>query len=355
VTTRTFPMEIREIVAGLTRNIEPLVRQILPRGIREGSEWCVGSVAGEPGRSTKVNLRSGLWADFAAGENVKGDPLDLVARVLFRGDRRDAIRWAVEWLGIERESQGSNVRAPGYSADQIGTFAVDKDRDQENDRDKEARTGAACRIFLEAQPHLARTPADRYLLSRGIDLKDLCRKPGALRFHEALWHSESQRTWPGLVAAISLDSRIVAVHRTFLRPDGSGKAPVNNPKKTLGPYRGGAIRLWRGSTGLPLKDVLDDDTIVIGEGLEDSLTAAVAAPHHRVLCAVSLSNLAAVKLPAQIKTVIILAQNDPPGSAAAQGLQRAVASFQAQGRVVKIARPPANYKDFNDIAQRAPR
>jgi hypothetical protein len=157
-----------------------------------------------------------------------------------------------------------------------------------------------------------------------------------------------------LVAAITnFEGRIVAVHRTWVMPDGSGKAPLLHPKKTLGSYRGGCVRLWRGTTGRPLKDVLPGDTVVIGEGLEDSLTAVVAAPEYRVLCAVSLSNVSAIRLPEAIKTVIILGQNDPPGSAAVHTLRRAIATFQAQGRTVKIARPSPIYKDFNDVVRRA--
>jgi len=47
---------------------------------------------------------------------------------------------------------------------------------------------------------------------------------------------------------------------------------------TLGPFRGDRIRLWRGASGKPLKDALPGETVVIGEGLKDALTAACAAP-----------------------------------------------------------------------------
>ena len=35
----------------------------------------------------------------------------------------------------------------------------------------------------------------------------------------------------------------VAIHRTFLAPDGHGKAPVEPNKMMLGPTRGGVVRL----------------------------------------------------------------------------------------------------------------
>jgi hypothetical protein len=145
------------------------------------------------------------------------------------------------------------------------------------------------------------------------------------------------------------------VHRTWLgeRPDGGvGKAPLENPKMTLGPFRGDCIRLWRGASGKPLKDALPGETVLIGEGLKDALTTACAAPEYRTLCAISLSNLGAVVLPPAISTIIILAQNDPPCSVAAKTLTRAIDLLRCQGRRIKIARPPAPYKDINDL-QRA--
>jgi len=121
---------------------------------------------------------------------------------------------------------------------------------------------------------------------------------------------------------------------------------------TLGPFRGDRIRLWRGASGKPLKDALPGETVVIGEGLKDALTAACAAPEYRTLCAISLSNLGAVVLPPAISTVTILAQNDSSCSVAAKTLTRAIDVLRCQGRRIKIARPLAPYKDINDL-QRA--
>ena len=65
--------------------------------------------------------------------------------------------------------------------------------------------------------------------------------------------------------------------------------------------------------------------------------------------AVSLGNMASIPLPPAIATVIIAAQNDPPGSPAVHALDRAVARFLTEGRRVKIARPPPGVKDLNDL------
>lgn len=62
----------------LADQAETVCRKLLPNGKREGREWSVGSVAGEPGSSMKICLtgsKAGVWADFASGQG--GDLIDL--------------------------------------------------------------------------------------------------------------------------------------------------------------------------------------------------------------------------------------------------------------------------------------
>ena len=339
------PMDIVAIAAMLADRAEALCAELLPAGIREGAEWRIGSVAGEPGRSMGVHLggaKAGVWYDWAAGSG--GDALDLAAQVLFGGDKRQAVRWARAWLGIDQTDPASFARQRREAARRRVAAETEDNR----------RRSQAARIFLEAQPSLAGTPAGAYLRGRAIDLAQLGRQPRALRFHPALWNAETRRPWPALVAAIiSAEGRLSAVHRTWLMPDGGGKAPLRDPKMTLGRYAGGCIRLWRGASGKPLREAPQGETVLIAEGIEDGLSAAVAAPEYRVLAGVSLANLANLVLPPAIGGVVILAQNDPPGSPAARALDRAIAAFRRQGRRVNLARPPAAVKDINDLLRGA--
>jgi hypothetical protein len=336
------PIDISVLSSILAAHIDALCVELLPAGIREGNEYRIGSVAGEPGRSMAVHLggsRSGVWSDFATGE--AGDALDLVAAVLFRGDKGQAARWARTWLGIDTTDPAS--------FEQRRREAVKRRERADQDNDRHRRRAEA--IYFEAQPQLAGTAAATYLASRAIDFDQLGRQPRALRFHPRLWNKESQQFWPALVAAIvDGDGRMVAVHRTWLALDGSSKAPpLHNQKMTLGRYAGAAIHLWRGASGKPLNKAPDGDSLVITEGIEDGLSAAVAAPERRVMAAVSLGNMANILLPPAIRTIIIAAQNDAPGSRAARSLDRTVVTFKRQGRRVKIARPPSNVKDLNDL------
>lgn len=337
-------MEISTIVALLAARAPQLALELLPGGHREGTEWVCPSQASPFGCSVSVHLtgaRAGVWAAWAAGE--AGDIPDLIAATKFSGYKGGALRWSRQWLGCDSDTPRAADRQPRHV--QLPARP---------DAGEMARSRAAARLYFEAQASIAGTFAERYLRGRAIDLTALGRQPRALSFAIGLWNGESKRTWPALIAAISdPEGRITAVHRTWLaeKPDGgAGKAPLENPKMTLGPYRGGCIRLWRGASGKPLKDAVPGETVLIGEGLEDCLTAAIAAPEYRVLCAVSLSNLAAIVLPSAISAVTILSQNDPPGSPAAKTLAKAIAALHRQGRYVKLARPPSRFKDLNEVA-----
>lgn len=90
----------REISQRLSARAESVAQWLLPKGKREGPEWCAGSLGGEAGKSLKVHLtgeKAGVWADFAGVE--KGDLLNLIADVK-RIPLAEAIKEAKAWLGI---------------------------------------------------------------------------------------------------------------------------------------------------------------------------------------------------------------------------------------------------------------
>lgn len=337
---------IGDIVAGLAARIDVLAGELLPRGIREGHEWRVGSLAGEPGRSMAVHLRgnkAGVWADFSSGDS--GDALDLVAAVLFGRDKKRAVHWARSWLGLDGKDPARLAQT---------RQAQQKPAEPQNDT-----KGAAWRIWLASSPILRGTLAERYLANRSIDLERLGRQPRALRFNPQLRHP-SGRAFPAMVAAIvAPDGKMTAIHRTYLLPDGSGKIE-GEAKLTLGRYAGGLIPLWRGASGKPLREAPAGESIIVSEGIEDGLTLAMAVPELRVVAAVSLSNMGSLVLPPAIKTVLIAGQNDPwwddkaqAAHGAARGFDRAVRHFQSEGRIVRDARP-AGYKDHNDLLRGIP-
>lgn len=339
-----MPHDAAEIARLLNARVAVLAPELLPAGHREGAEWRAGSVAGEPGQSLAVHLaggKAGVWSDFSSGD--AGDSLDLVAAVLFRGDRGEALRWARKWLGLGDGPAPAPRRAlpPSPPPEQA-------------DAEAEARRRKAFQIFLDGLPTLAGTPAADYLRGRGIDLAELGRQPRSLRFGRKVWNTEAARCLPALLAAVTDGAgKFVAVHRTWIEKDDAGiwrKANLKNPKMSLGSLSGGAIRLWRGASGKPFAQAPEGEAVVIGEGIETCLSVVVACPEYRVLCAVSLSNMARLVLPSSVHTVIIAKDNDGDNESAAKALARAIDHFQSEGRIVKIAVPPSG-KDFNDTLQ----
>lgn len=58
--------------------LESLLREWFPAGRREGHEFKVGSLSGDPGRSLSVNLTTGVWKDFSSDAGGS-DPISLLA------------------------------------------------------------------------------------------------------------------------------------------------------------------------------------------------------------------------------------------------------------------------------------
>jgi putative DNA primase/helicase len=191
------------------------------------------------------------------------------------------------------------------------------------------RTQAALGIWQASRP-AGETSVATYLQSRGIALAP----PPSVRFHAGLRHSSGD-VWPAMVALVTngADGTPLGVHRTFLGRDGNGKAPVDPQKMMLGRCRGGAVRLAE-----------PGEMLMVGEGIETCL-AAMQATHHPAWAALSTSGLRSLDLPPEVRNVIVLADGDDPGDAAAQACAW---RWKREGRRVRIARPPRGL-DFNDL------
>lgn len=96
-------MRATEISSLLAAQVDGVVRMLLPQGKRQGHEWRVGSVGGEPGESLGVHMvgdKKGVWADFSTGDS--GDMIGLWMAV--KGlSLRDACKEAMDYLGIRED------------------------------------------------------------------------------------------------------------------------------------------------------------------------------------------------------------------------------------------------------------
>jgi len=191
------------------------------------------------------------------------------------------------------------------------------------------RAAHAMRIWNESIA-AAETLVAIYLGARGLHIPP----PASLRFHPALKH-QSGSEWPAMVALVThgTDDVPIGIHRTFLARDGLGKAPVSPAKMMLGPCRGGVVRLGE-----------VDDRLLVGEGIETCLSV-MQVTGRPAWAALSTSGLRSLGLLIGVAEVVILADGDGPGEAAARAGAR---RWAREGRQVRIARPPAG-KDFNDL------
>ena len=193
-------------------------------------------------------------------------------------------------------------------------------------------------IWDSAQP-ISGTLVDIYLGSRGISLPD--RAPDCLRFAPQLTHPNGQ-FFPAMIALPTNPKTVEpigGIQRTFLSWSGKGKAQVekNEQKMSLGPTRGGVIRLAEPTEGKPL---------VLGEGVETVLTVmeATGLPGWATLGTSGLVNL---DLPDTVTEIILLAEND--GGPNEKALKKVQPALIAHGVRVFVARPPSGLKDFNDL------
>ena len=297
--------------ATLLPQLPALVKQWLPSGHAVGVEWTAINPRRHDRRpgSFRVNLRSGRWADFAAGE-AGGDPVSLYAYLFTEGRQGVAAR----------ALDGGKTAVRSVDAAKVAKAA-------NPDAGEARRIARACAIYAAAGPISG--AAEAYLIGRGLQPV-----PAWTRLRTAVLRYPDAGEHPAVIAPLMrVDGALEGIQRTFLTVDGR-KLPLRDPKLSLGRARGGAIRLGDRAAEL-----------VLCEGLEDGLSLAQELPGASVWAAPGAGMLAAMCLPAIVSSVIIAADNDAAGEQAAR---RAAERFASEGRRVRLMRPDPAFKDWND-------
>ena len=122
------------------------------------------------------------------------------------------------------------------------------------------------------------------------------------------------------------------VHRTWLAPDGQGKARVETQRRAMGHLLGNAVRLTP-----------HDDILVVGEGIETMLSVREAAPGLPTWAALSSGHLGALLLPPGLQRLYIAIDRDPAGHRAAERLSARANEAGIEPRVLE-----PRHGDFND-------
>ncbi|BBL92754.1 hypothetical protein TthHC11_02880 [Thermus thermophilus] len=183
----------------------------------------------------------------------------------------------------------------------------------------------------------------RYLEARGLSLEAVLPGLHHLRLHPGLEYREGEEvlgTFPVLLARVEHPVHgLVALHRTYLSPDGRGKAQVPSPKKLTrvvleGGLRGAAIRLYAPEGGI----------LAVAEGIETALAVREAAGLP-AWAAVSAGGLEAWDPPPNVAEVVIAADGDERGVSAGKKLAR---RLLALGIAVRLAVPPEG-TDWLDV------
>ena len=280
----------------------------------------VGDLQNNPGRSLFVRLTGptsgpgarGKWTDSATSQF--GDLLDIIRERTGITRFPDLLAEARAHLG---RPQPVLLEMPSPKKDKASGGTPE----------------AASRLFAASVP-IAGTLAETYLTSRGISHLGAS---SALRFHPKCWHREGDQIKPvprpAMIAAVTDGAgALQGVHRTWLAPDGQGKADVTTPRRAMGHILGNAVRLS------PC-----DEVLALGEGIETMQSVSHAAPGLPVWAALSSGHLGAVMLPKGLRRLYIAVDRDPAGHRAAERLGARATEVGVQ---VIVLEPRLG--DFND-------
>jgi len=288
---------VRELARRLGENAEAVCRHYLSNGRREGLYWMVGDKGNAPGRSLYVRLvdgdgrrTSGKWTDAATGDH--GDLLDIIAASRAHANLAETLAEARRFLSLpssDASTQGPRPR-----------------------RARAARTGsaeAAARLWAASKP-IAGTPVRAFLASRAL------RRGGdlpALRCHPHCYYRRSEEdvpsvksAYPAMIAAVTdLGGSLMGVHRTWLDPHRSTKAPVAYPRRAMGHLLGHGVRFG-----------LSGEVMAFGEGIETMLSLREIAPALPLVAGLSAAHLAALEFPAPLRRLYVARERDEAGRAA---------------------------------------
>ena len=309
-----------DLARRLAQNAEAVCRHYLSNGRRHGRYWLVGDVENSTGRSLYVRLTgpesgkgaAGKWTDAATGEH--GDLLDLIAANQRLSDLPQVLDEARRFLSLPDPEP---IARKPLSAVPTGS------------------PEAARQLFAMSRP-IHGTPAAIYVRAR--DIADLS-GTGALRFHPRCFYrpeddeAPGREAWPALIAAVTdLDGIVTGVHRTWLDPSGTDKAPVASPRRAMGQLLGHGVRFG-----------LATDVLAAGEGVETMLSLRQVLTTLPAVAALSAAHLAALQLQPTLRRLYIARERDDAGQWAAETL-----ATRAREAGIEPLMLDAQLGDFND-------
>lgn len=185
--------------------------------------------------------------------------------------------------------------------------------------------------IFKAGNHIRGTLAEVYLLRRGCALPET----DEVRFLP----SRSPNRYPAMLSRITdaATGKPISLHFTLLTHDGSGKAPIEQPKILLSGHqkKNGVIRL--------INDEDITSSLGIAEGIETVLSV-VRSGWRPVWAVVDAGNMATFPVLDGIEALTIFADNDRAGLNA---VDSCASRWIAAGRSVRIVPPNGKGTDWN--------
>lgn len=396
---------LQAVVDRLNAGVAGFIAQYTPKAVKVGAGWQMGSLDGAAGQSLYVWAKNGYWKDYNAGAGrAGGSMLHFVAHHEFGGDIGKTVQHYKSKFGLD-DKDPARIEKTLFAADEARAQTTKKA--SEDDDKKSARAFALWHGSRnEPTPLIGGTPAFAYLKGRGIDFSLAGKLPGAARYRPDVWcqhrnHRGHRDGYPAMLLAIyGLDGTFRGVHRTYLDlcynvsggwddcsrtgtvrvvklvewTDGDGKkqvrvrkgstppsdvapdhAKLKSHKASFGRFSGGHISLQKGAFSGPLRDIPAGTDVYVSEGAENGWSFGQYNPDARVIAGVSLDGIGALDLPPQMGRLIILKDNDAPGSDAEATFERVLTKLQSWRRAhspdfdVALLPPPQGFKDWNDF------
>lgn len=232
------------------------------------------------------------------------------------------------FAGCDQQSVLAALAREGFEAPAL--FSGSATTNEPESTNTRKPSAVALRIWRDAQP-LRASPAKAYLESRGI----LAASP-ALRFHPRtpLGPKGRARFLPAMIAAVSLDEGPIAIHRTFLSTEASGKAAFEKPKRALGALGEAAVRLFAPVSG----------KLGLAEGVESAMSA-YALTGIPVWATLGNERFGLVSVPESVTELHLFVDHDAGGELAAS---RGLAAYAREGRTIHVRKPSSRDTDWND-------
>jgi putative DNA primase/helicase len=191
------------------------------------------------------------------------------------------------------------------------------------------------RMWAKSKPVVRGDAVDAYLRTRGVGLDVY---PSTIRTAPSLHYFDDDTTgfFPAMLALVhDVTGKPVTIHRTYIAKDGSGKAPVEKPRKTVSKHGK--------SPHIQVTPIMP--TMGIAEGIETALAAMkiFSVPTWSVI---STYGVETFEPPAGVERLIIFGDHDANG--AGQKAAHTLAAGLAGHLPVEV-RIPDQVGDWNDV------